>query len=106
MNIDFATQGGRTVITPRLERLDAAVAQAFKDQCVAQVDSHHLVFDLSEVKFVDSTGLGALVAVLKHLGEDGKLSVVSTTPGILMLLQVTRLDSIFSVFPSLEQALQ
>jgi anti-sigma B factor antagonist len=66
----------------------------------------HLIADLSQVDFLDSTGLGALVGGLKRLREaDGSLALVITTPRILRIFQVTGLTRVFEVQPSAEDAI-
>ena len=64
-----------------------------------------VVVDLREVTFLDSTGLGVLVAGLKRARENGgDLRLVATSSHILRMLAITRLDSVFSVFPDLAAA--
>ena len=64
-----------------------------------------VVVDLREVTFLDSTGLGVLVAGLKRARENGgDLRLVATSSHILRMLAITRLDSVFSVYPDLGAA--
>lgn len=58
----------------------------------------NLLLDLGSVKFLDSTGLGAIVSVSKMLGADGKLAVCGLTGQVRKVFQVTRMDTIFEVF--------
>ena len=52
----------------------------------------HLIADLSEVDFLDSSGLGALVGGLKRLREaGGSLALVISTPRILRIFEITGL---------------
>ena len=67
-----------------------------------------LVVDLSEVTLVDSTGLGALIEHLGYLREHGgrtELRLVVAEPQVLRVFSITGLDQIFSIFPSLDDAL-
>ena len=65
----------------------------------------HLIADLTQVDFLDSTGLGALVGGLKRLREDGgSLALVITTPRVLRVFQVTGLTKAFSTWPSVTDA--
>ena len=65
-----------------------------------------VVVDLSEVMFLDSTGIGVLIAAMNRLsdgGRDGTMQLVVTRPHILKVLEVTGLTSIFDIHGSLEE---
>jgi anti-sigma B factor antagonist len=65
----------------------------------------HLIADLSQVDFLDSTGLGVLVGGLKRLREDGgSLALVITAPRILRIFQITGLTKVFAAWPSVADA--
>jgi anti-sigma B factor antagonist len=65
----------------------------------------HLVVDLSGVSFLDSTGLGALVQALNAVTEaDGEFRVVVTDPNVLKVFEVTALDEVFELCPTLGHA--
>ena len=66
----------------------------------------HLIADLGQVDFLDSTGLGVLVGGLKRLREDGgSLALVITTPRILRIFQITGLTKAFAVWRSVTDAI-
>ncbi|MCU0756715.1 MAG: STAS domain-containing protein [Xanthomonadales bacterium] len=95
------TASGAPIFKPGFDRLDGLRAAQFKSDCIAALRGPRLLVDLSEVVFIDSSGLGALVGVLKHLGEAGEMGLVTEASGVLTLLKITRLHTIFRVFPSL-----
>ena len=65
----------------------------------------HLIVDLGQVDFLDSTGLGALVGGLKRLREDGgSLTLVIKTPRILRTFEIIGLTKAFTVWPSVAAA--
>jgi anti-sigma B factor antagonist len=65
-----------------------------------------LVIDLSDVEFIDSTGLGVIVTTLKHVREaDGTLAVVSSTPRVLKVFAITGLDVVIPLHATLAEAL-
>jgi anti-sigma B factor antagonist len=67
---------------------------------------HHLVVDLQDVPFMDSTGLGVLVGRLKLVRvHDGSLSLVCSSERILKVFSITGLDKVFQIFASLDDAL-
>jgi anti-sigma B factor antagonist len=63
-----------------------------------------IVIDLSAVRFIDSTGLGALVASFKHMGKSGQLVLCGVCDAVVTLFKLTRMDKVFRLFPSREAA--
>lgn len=67
--------------------------------------SHRIVVDLEGVEFMDSTGLGSLVAGLKRVKEhDGTLALVCTREQVLKVLNITGLDKVFPLHSTVEEA--
>lgn len=57
-----------------------------------------VVFDLRKVSFIDSSGLGVLVATRKQLGHGpGSVSVITSQPAVLQSLEITGLHRVFTV---------
>lgn len=72
--------------------LDLFSAPAFRShfEDLVGTGQHHLVIDLDGVEFLDSTGIGALVAVLRLArGRDGSVRLVCTNARIVWLLGIT-----------------
>lgn len=68
--------------------------------------SSHVVFDLSQVTFIDACGLGVLAATRAKLnGAHGSMSVAGPTPQTRKLLALTGLDRVVEVYDSLGEAL-
>jgi anti-sigma B factor antagonist len=88
------------------DRIDAATAIQFKEKMrdVTRDGTQRVVLDLARVQFLDSSGLGAIVAVKKLLGPDRALELSSLTPTVEKVFRLTRMDSIFTIHPSLEAA--
>lgn len=89
-------------------RIDAAVAIEFKDGMRVQTDGGPdlVVLDLTQVEFIDSSGLGAIVAAMKHMGKTRKLALAGLTPTVERVFKLTRMDSVFSVYGTLDEALE
>ncbi len=88
--------------------VDAYTAPMLREQIreLAAKGAVHLVADLDQVDFLDSTGLGALVGGLKRLREaDGSLTVVVSTPRILRIFQITGLTNALAVQRSVTDAI-
>jgi anti-sigma B factor antagonist len=86
--------------------VDVSTAPRLREQLAAvPVDASRVIVDLSDVTFLDSTGLGVLVAAWKKCREAGAdLDLVVTRPQVAKVLEITRLDDMFNVFSSLEEA--
>ncbi len=64
-----------------------------------------LVMDIAALEFMDSTGLGILVGWLqKARSEQGDIVLLNPTPEIKVLLELTRLDQIFSIYEDRQTA--
>jgi anti-sigma B factor antagonist len=74
---------------------------------VARIDQgqRNIVLDMSQVSFMDSSGLGAVVYVLKHLGHSGRLHICGVTPGVMAVLKLTRMDRVFKTFDTRQAAI-
>lgn len=87
-------------------RIDAAVAIQFKDAVRTQVspEAARVVLDLGKVDFIDSSGLGAIVAAMKALQADQKLDLAALRPMVDKVFRMTRMDTIFVIHESVEAA--
>jgi anti-sigma B factor antagonist len=81
------------------DRIDAAVAIRFKDAMreLAQDGPPRVILDLTKVDFLDSSGLGAVVAVMKLLGPARKLELAGLTPTVEKVFRLTRMDQVFTI---------
>ena len=107
MNLYAEALGGALVVSVNEERLDAAIAIRFKDRMreVTTQPSARVVLDLSQVMFLDSSGLGAVVAVMKSLAPERSLELAGLTPNVARVFHLTRMDSVFPIHPDVETAL-
>ncbi|MCF2869857.1 STAS domain-containing protein [Octadecabacter sp. G9-8] len=99
---------GITVIRPGFERLTAANAKAFKDDVTAIIEGGEaqLVVDFKDVSFVDSSGLGALVGVLKKIGYRGDLAVSGLNADVAQMFKICRMDRVFKTHASVNDAVE
>jgi anti-sigma B factor antagonist len=96
------------LIEVRENRIDAASAIQFKERMRELVSGPAplVILDLSRVAFLDSSGLGAVVSVLKMMAAGRKLELSGLTPTVEKVFRLTRMDTIFTIHPSLPQGLQ
>jgi anti-sigma B factor antagonist len=88
--------------------VDLSTAPMLREQIreLAAKGIAHLIADLSQVDFLDSTGLGALVGGFKRLREaDGSLALVIKTPRILRIFQMTGLTKALATQRSAQDAI-
>ncbi len=97
---------GVCVVTPAGE-IDLASAPRLKSSLVGLLDEGYarFVLDLSAVRYLDSTGLGVLIAFSRRLTDDGHVVLAHAPDSVLGLLELTGLDARFQIFTSVEDAL-
>lgn len=101
MQLDCTQTHDLMIVHVREPRIDAAGAIDFKDRMrdLTSVDARRVMLDLSRVMFIDSSGLGAVVAVRKTLGPDRPLELAGLTPAVEKVFRLTRMDSVFIIHP-------
>ena len=107
MQMEDRQVGGVLVVKPTEQALDAYAATAFRERMAEfiQQGSRHIVLDLGEVQFLDSTGLGAIVSSLKRLEGNGVLVICNAGEMVMDVFRLTRMDRVFPIVRTLEDAL-
>lgn len=97
--MDVRQEQGVTIVEPLRKRIDASVAVSFKEQLVGVIAQGHnrLVINLAGVDFIDSSGLGAFVSVLKSLGGNGDIALCNVHGGVATMFKLTRMDKVFTI---------
>jgi anti-sigma B factor antagonist len=107
VSVASRTVDGTTVVDVTGE-IDVYTAPALREKLTALVDDGHvdLVVNLTEVRFMDSTGLGLLVGVLKRVrGLDGRLQLVIDSERLLKVFRITALTQVFTIRETVDAAL-
>jgi anti-sigma B factor antagonist len=106
MKLSTYTQGEFTVAVIGETRMDAAVAPELKHQIAQLLDdgATRIVLDLSQVTFMDSSSLGALVSLLKMVGNRGDLIIAGAKGIVADLFKLTRMDRVFRMADSVDAA--
>ncbi|MCG8367816.1 MAG: STAS domain-containing protein [Pseudanabaenales cyanobacterium] len=105
----YKTEDGRTVIilTPT-GRLDITTAWQFRlklQECISRI-SPHVIVNLSQVNFIDSSGLTSLVAGMRDADKvKGSFRICTVHPEAKLVFEVTMMDSVFEIFETEEEAL-
>ena len=105
MQISCEETGGTMVARVCEDRVDAAVAIHFKERMreILQKPSERIVLDMSRVDFLDSSGLGAVVAVMKLAGPERRLELAALTPTVQKVFRLTRMDQVFTIHAEVPQ---
>jgi anti-sigma B factor antagonist len=107
MNISSRPEGDALILRVDEARVDAAVAIQFKGavmEATKQAGSR-VILDMSQVEFLDSSGLGAVVAVMKLLAPATQLELAGLTPIVAKVFRLTRMDQVFAIHATAEEAL-
>jgi len=97
------------VVIPALSgRLDVLQTQGLKAEFKKSIElgMKHIVVDLGNVDFIDSSGISSLVSGLKYTREAGGWFRITGVSGqVKMVLSITKLDRVFEFYPDAETAL-
>ena len=90
---------GRLVFGREAERLEAEVGELLKS------GQTKFVFDLAALEYMDSSGIGTVVACLTQIKKAGaELRVAGASSRIQRLFAVTGVDKLLSLYPSVNEA--
>ncbi|MDF3853573.1 STAS domain-containing protein [Paracoccus sp. P2] len=81
------------------KRLDATIATAFKDRVRGMIagGGAQVTLDLGGVEFMDSSGLGAVIAIYKAMPAGRKLTLTRLTPNVERVFHLTRMDTVLTI---------
>jgi anti-sigma B factor antagonist len=104
LEINVKDAGNYTICRP-VGELDAYTVGDFREALADLATSQRLLIDLSDVPFMDSAGLGALIGGIRRAREaDGEVSVACSRPTLTRLLHTTGFDRIVPVTETVEEA--
>ena len=104
VKIGFEHADGLTVCQP-VGELDAYTVPDFRERLTEAATMGNVIIDLSEVPFMDSAGLGALIGGIRRTRENGgEVAVACSRPTLTRLLHTTGFDRIVPVTETMEEA--
>ena len=109
MGFTLQSHDGILIIKVEEKRATVEIAGNFKEQVLNRIEKEEpkIIVDLSTCDFVDSSFLGALVAILKRATlRNGDVKIVGVQPAVKDIFELTRLVKIFEIYDSLEAAIQ
>lgn len=108
MEIKHKKLNGILVITPECESLDAKDASRFKEQVIGLINENatsSVVCDLSQLHFIDSSGLGSLLSVLRELNtRGGDLKLSGMNQSIRTMFELVKMHKIFEIYHTSDDA--
>lgn len=104
VEINIVREDVATVCQP-VGELDAFSLQEFRESLATLAGERCVVIDLSDVPFMDSSGLGALIGGVRKIRDaEGEVVVVCDRTAVLRLLHTTRFDRMVTVVSDLDLA--
>lgn len=108
MKFNTETIDDITVIEMPMDTLDAGNVTAFKTDIAPILDKcDFVIFNMSRIKFVDSSGIGAILSCLRKLhNQGGSLSMYNVKEQVLQLFKLVRIDRIIDIHPTKNDAVR
>ncbi len=108
MGIIVEAAGEVAVVTIPVDELDASNAGELKrDVAPVLREAENAVFDLTRVRFIDSSGLGAMLSCLRQMSaRGGDLKLCGLSPQVRATFELVRLDRIFEIHDTREGAVR
>lgn len=89
------------------EKLNALIAPDLKSEFIILSNKgiQNLIFDMSGVQFVDSSGLSAILTANRLWKAQGSFILTGIThPNVIKLMEISRLDTILTIIPTLSES--
>ncbi|PXW89155.1 anti-sigma B factor antagonist [Streptohalobacillus salinus] len=99
LDVDVTEKENETTLHLKGE-IDAYTAPLLKEKLLPLTakQDHHIIVDLAEVSYMDSTGLGVFISALKSTKEhDAQLKLVNLQERVHRLFKITSLDTIITI---------
>ena len=106
MPLTYEEVDGFLLISVDEGRFDSKVSAQFKDlmRKLEASDVDRILLDLTLVKSLDSSFLGALIAVRKRIDAHQSIELIGLTPPVARVFSLTRMDKIFAIHPDFTAA--
>ena len=100
------SEEGNTIKVDIDGRLVAAVAPTLREEILGKLqEGTNVLFDLSGMVHIDSSGLGVLVQILqKAKASGGKVVLAALQPGPKIVFDITKVSRVFEIVPTVEDA--
>lgn len=110
MELTHSKMDRALIITPQGENLDAKETPEFKQKVLKLIDENeakHVVFDMKAMQFIDSSGLGCFLSILRQLnGKGGDLKLSSMSKPVRSMFELVSMHKIFEIYENSDDALR
>lgn len=109
MKIQVTSEAQYTLLRPEAEKLDSSVSPLLKAEIVMLNGKgvKNLLIDLTEVKYIDSSGLSAiLVANRLCKSLDGVMVLAGLSENVKKLIAISQLESILTIVPTAGEGIE
>ena len=107
MNLNLEKINGCTILFIKEERIDAHNSGELKEAVLHLIEQGevNIIVQLEHVRFIDSSGLGALLSGYKNAAaKSGKLTLANMQQQVLSMFELTRLNRVFDIYADLNEA--
>jgi len=101
-------KSGTTRVIELTGEVDAYTSARFREIMLEHIDDGgiHLVINMCNVEYIDSSGLGALVGGLKRVSErNGKIVIACDGPQVRKVFEITGLEKVFPIYNGEQEAI-
>lgn len=109
MELELKILDACLLIKPLDKSIETFNSRVFKTQISDLIGENQkfIILDFSQIDFIDSNGLGSLVSILKLLTSlQGRIVICAAKDSVKRVFNLTRLDQVIPLLPSLEEGLQ
>jgi anti-sigma B factor antagonist len=108
MEIMVETADGAAIVAIPVAELDAANANEFKRDMAPVLEAHrNVILDLSRLRFIDSSGLGAFISCLRKLNEkQGDLKLCGMSKQVRAVFELVRMHRMLDIYGTREEAVR
>ncbi|WP_036222839.1 STAS domain-containing protein [Mesoaciditoga lauensis] len=106
--MEFKSEGKYLVVSPEGD-FDVETSRSLKEEVRKRILSgtSNIIIDLTNVSYVDSSGLGTLIALQKDARlNGGSVSIVGASSQIKRVMKMTNLDKLFAFYDKLEEVIK
>jgi anti-sigma B factor antagonist len=107
--VNIEKKGNVEIVTFNVNKINALISDEIRDQIVKVFDNSNakVVIDLHGVEYIDSSGFGCFLSVLKAARNNyGLLKISSPEPPVKALFETLHLHTIFEIHPDTEECLR